>query len=108
MLINSLQNEINNRKSIVIIDWIGLGGISAIQDNLSVIHDIPANKVNSNGMSQFYLLHILVMSNLLNSTLLVYWDNIPMELAQIDIVLLNLCPHIDVFDLFHSLIRPFA
>ena len=33
-------------------------------------------------MSQFYLLHILVMSSLFNSTLLVYWDNILVDLAQ--------------------------
>ena len=33
-------------------------------------------------MSRFYLLHILVMSSLLNSTLLVYWDNILVDLAQ--------------------------
>ena len=38
--------------------------------------------VISNGMSQFFLLHILVMSSLFNSTLLVYWDNIPVDLAQ--------------------------
>ena len=38
--------------------------------------------VISKGMSQFYLLHILVMSSLFNSTLLVYWDNILVDLAQ--------------------------
>ena len=33
-------------------------------------------------MSQVYLLHILVMSSLYNSTLLVYWDNILADLAE--------------------------
>ena len=38
--------------------------------------------VISMGLSQVYLLHILVMSSLFNSTLLVYWDNILVDLAQ--------------------------
>ena len=38
--------------------------------------------VISNGVSQFYLLHILVMSSSYNSKLLVYWDNILVDLAQ--------------------------
>ena len=36
----------------------------------------------SNGMSQLYLLHILVMSSLFISTLLAIWDNILVDLAQ--------------------------
>ena len=38
--------------------------------------------VISNVMNQFYLLHILVMSSLFNSTLLVYWNNLLVDLAQ--------------------------
>ena len=39
--------------------------------------------VINKGMSQVYLLHILVMSSLLNSMLLVYRDNILVDLAQV-------------------------
>ena len=48
-------------------------------------------------MSQFYLLHILVMSCLFNSTLLIYWDNILVDLAQDLHNTTEFSPHIDVF-----------
>ena len=37
--------------------------------------------VISNSMSQFFLLHIPVMSSLFNSTLLVYWDKILVDFS---------------------------
>ena len=39
--------------------------------------------VISKALSQFYQLYILEMSSLLNSTLLVYWDNILVDLARV-------------------------
>ena len=47
-------------------------------------------------MSRFYLLHNLVKSSLFNSTLLIYWDNILVDLAQDLHNTTEILSHIDV------------